>query len=220
MSTQTLNMTDSLHDYLVRNLVRETPLLARLRKETARMPDAQMQISPEQGALLNLLVKLVRARRIIEVGTFTGYSSLCMAAALPEDGHLLACDVNAETTAVARRYWKEAGVEARIELKLQPGLRTLDELIAEGEATLFDFAFVDADKPNYSGYYDRLMRLLHPGGLIAVDNTLWSGRVADPDDTSESTRAIREFNARVMADERVDVSLVPIGDGLTLIRKR
>lgn len=220
MSNQTLTMTDALHDYMVRNLVRESPLLARLRAETAKVPDSQMQISAEQGPLLALLVRMAGARRIIELGTFTGYSSICMASALPADGKLIACDVNPETTAIARRYWKEAGVESRIELRLQPGMQTLDELIAAGEGGLFDFAFIDADKPGYAGYYDRLMILLRPGGVIAVDNTLWSGRIADPGDVSESTRSIRDFNAKVMRDEQVDMSLVPIGDGLTLLRKR
>ena len=219
MSTQTLTMTDSLHAYLVTNLVRESPLLARLRKETARLPDAQMQISAEQGPLLAMLVRLTGARRAIELGTFTGYSSLCIAEALACDGRLIACDLNAETTAMARRYWREAGIESRIELKLQPAMRTLDELIAEGEGGLFDFAFIDADKPSYAAYYERLMILLRPGAVIAVDNTLWSGRIADPADTSESTLAIRAFNAKVMADERVDVCVLPIGDGLTLVRK-
>lgn len=219
MSHQTLAMTDALHDYLLKNLVREPPFLARLRAETARQPDSNMQISAEQGPLLAMLVKLVGARRIIELGTFTGYSSICMALSLPGDGELIACDVNAETTAIARRYWQEAGVESRIHLRLQPGIKTLDELIAAGEAGRFDFAFIDADKEGYSSYYDRLMTLLRAGGVIAVDNTLWSGRIADPGDTSSSTQSIRAFNAKVMRDQRVDVSLVPIGDGLTLIRK-
>jgi caffeoyl-CoA O-methyltransferase len=179
-----------------------------------------MQISPEQGQLLSLLVELVGARRCIEVGVYTGYSSTVVALALPRDGMLVACDVNAEFTDVARRYWRLAGVEERIDLRLAPALATLDALLADGQAQTFDFAFIDADKENYLGYYERCFALLRPGGLLAIDNVLWGGSVADPTDTSGRTQAIRALNERVRGDERVTISLVPIGDGLFLARKR
>ena len=179
-----------------------------------------MQISPEQGQFLALLAKLIGARNCIEVGTYTGYSSLAIALALPADGRLIACDINPKTTAIARQFWREAAVDTRIELRLQPAERTLDELIAADGAARYDFAFIDADKTNYRTYYEKLLTLIRPGGLIAVDNTLWSGGVADPKDTSADTMALREFNDHVHKDERVDLALVPIGDGLTLLRKR
>jgi predicted O-methyltransferase YrrM len=220
MSQRTFSLTDAVHRYLVEHSLREAPALARLRAATAAMPEARMQISPEQGQFLQLLVRLIAARRCLEIGTFTGYSSLAVALALPGDGHLVACDVSAEWTQVARRFWREAGIESRIDLRLQPALRTLDELLGEGAASSFDFAFIDADKGNYANYYERAFDLVRAGGLICVDNTLWSGAVADPADTSANTQAIRAFNDLVHRDERVDVSLVPIGDGLTLLRKR
>lgn len=220
MSNRTITMTDALYDYLLGASLREPPLLARLREETARHPQARMQISPEQGQFMQLLVKLLGARRCIEVGVFTGYSSLAVALALPADGRILACDVNEEFTAVARRYWKEAGVADKVELKLAPALQTLDARFAAGEAGAYDFAFIDADKANYGAYYERILKLLRPGGLIAVDNTLWSGRVLDADDRSEDTVAICTFNKMVQQDGRIDISLLPIGDGLTLARKR
>lgn len=200
--------------------VREAPLLARLRQETARLPGAQMQIAAEEGQFLDLLIRLSGARRCVEVGVYTGYSSLVTALALPADGRLLACDINPETTAIARRYWAEAGVAQRIRLELTPALQTLDaELAAAGEGS-YDFAFIDADKTGYLAYYERCLRLLRPGGLIAVDNTLWSGSVADPRKRDADTVAIREFNRHVHADQRVDFCLVPIADGVTLARKR
>ena len=220
MSNRTIPMTDALYDYLLGVSLREPKLLARLREETAKLPEARMQISPEQGQFMQLLVKLMGARRCIEVGVFTGYSSLAVALALPADGHILACDVSEEFTAVARRYWKEAGVERKIELKLAPALETLDARLRAGEAGHYDFAFIDADKANYPAYYERILKLLKPGGLLSVDNTLWSGRVLDPADQSEDTKAIRAFNQSLHQDERVDVSLLPVGDGLTLLRKR
>ena len=220
MSNRTIVMSDPLYEYLLGASLRELPLLKRLREETARHPRATMQISPEQGQFMQLLVKLLGAKRCIEVGVFTGYSSLCVALALPQDGRLLACDVSEEFTSVARRYWKQAGVEARIELKLAPALKTLDARIEAGEAGTHDLAFIDADKSNYSGYYERILKLLRPGGLVLVDNVLWSGAVIDEQDKTEDTAAIRAFNEMVKRDERVDVSMLPVGDGLTLARKR
>lgn len=179
-----------------------------------------MQIAPEQGQLIRLLLKLLGARRAIEVGVFIGYSTLCTAMSLPADGHVLACDKNCETAQIAQRYWAAAGVADRIDLQLAPALDTLDARIAAGDAGSFDYAFIDADKGNYAGYYERCLTLLRPGGLIAVDNTLWSGRVADPAENGDSTRAIRAFNADRQNDARVDASLLPIADGLYLLRKR
>jgi predicted O-methyltransferase YrrM len=220
MSNRTIVMNDSLYDYLLAASLRELPVLKRLREETAKHPRATMQISPEQGQFMQLLVKLLGARRCIEVGVFTGYSSLCVALALPPEGRLLACDVSEEFTAVARRYWKEAGVESKIELRLAPALETLDARLKAGEAGTYDLAFIDADKANYAGYYERILTLLRPGGLVLVDNVLWSGAVIDKKDKSEDTVAIRRFNEALHKDERVDVSMLPVGDGLTLARKR
>jgi predicted O-methyltransferase YrrM len=215
-----LQITDEVHRYLVDHSVREPDVLARLRDATASLPQAQMQIGPEQGQLMALLAKLVGAKRCIEVGVFTGYSSLAVALALPEDGRILACDVSEKWTAIARRFWREAGVEHKIELKLQPAVRTLEELLAAGETGRYDFAFVDADKPAYDAYYELLLKLLRPGGLMALDNTLWSGAVADPDEREPNAVALRALNEKLHRDERIDLSLLPVGDGLTLARKR
>lgn len=220
MTNRTFTLSDSLYDYFASVSLREADILRRLRDETATLPRATMQIAPEQGQFLALLVQLTGARRCLEVGVFTGYSALCVAAALPAGGSVVACDVSEEWTAVARRYWEEAGVAERIELKLAPALETLDRLLANGQSGTFDFAFIDADKPNYSNYFERSLRLLRQGGLIAVDNTLWYGRVADPENHDEDTEAIRRFNRSLHADARIDLSLVPIGDGVTLARKR
>lgn len=220
MSVRTLSLDARLYDYLLAVSVREPRVLAELREETAKLPSAGMQIAPEQGQLMRLLVELIGARRCLEVGVFTGYSSLCVALSLPRGGSLVACDVSAEYTDVARRYWRRAGVHDRIELRLAPALETLDALIASGQTGSFDFAFVDADKGNYLGYYERVLTLLRAGGLLAIDNVLWGGSVVDPADTSGSTQAIRALNERLRVDERVSISLVPIGDGLTLARKR
>jgi predicted O-methyltransferase YrrM len=219
MSNRTITVDDRLYEYLIGVSLREPPVLARLRAETMTLPQAGMQISPEQGQLLALLVKLMAARLILEVGTFTGYSALAMALALPADGRLVACDTSAEWTTTARRYWKEAGVQARIELRLAPALQTMRSLLDAGAAGSFDLAFIDADKGNYLAYYQAALELLRPGGLIAVDNTLWNGRVADAAADDGDTRAIRAFNAALRDDARIDLSLVPIGDGLTLARK-
>jgi predicted O-methyltransferase YrrM len=220
MTDRRLLVTDDIHRYLVEHSVREPDVLARLRAATASLPLAQMQIGPEQGQLLALLAKLVGAKRCIEVGVFTGYSSLAVALALPEDGRILACDVSEEWTAIARRFWREAGVEHKIELKLQPAVRTLEEQLAAGEAGRYDFAFVDADKPAYDRYYELLLKLLRPGGLMALDNTLWSGAVLNPEEREPNTVALRALNDKLHRDERIDLSLLPVGDGVTLARKR
>ncbi|MDY6980505.1 MAG: class I SAM-dependent methyltransferase [Pseudomonadota bacterium] len=220
MSNRTLNLTDTVYDYLLAHSLRESPLLKQLREETATLEMARMQISPEQGQLLNLLVKLLGARQIIEIGVFTGYSALCMAEALPGDGRLVACDINQEWTDMARRYWQEAGVHKKVELLLAPADKTLQKLIDTGNANGFDFAFIDADKTHYLTYYEQCLKLIRKGGIIAIDNTLWSGHVADPDVNDEDTQAIRELNDALHSDSRVDISLLPIGDGLTLALKR
>jgi predicted O-methyltransferase YrrM len=199
---------------------RETPLLAHLREETDTLPEARMQIAPEQGQFMAMLVRLMGARHCIEVGVFTGYSTLVVAQAMPPEGRLLACDLSEEWTAIAQRYWQRAGVADRIDLRLAPAAHTLQaELLAGGEGR-FDFAFIDADKTGYLGYYEQCLQLLRPGGLIAVDNTLWSGRVADPEISDGDTVALRKFNRFVADDERVDHCLLPIADGLTLCQKR
>lgn len=219
MSTRTLTLNDDLYQYLLDVSLRETPIQRRLREETARMEMAGMQISPEQGQFMALLVVLMGARNTLEVGVFTGYSALCVAGALPEDGRILACDVSEEWTSIARRYWKEAGVDGKIELRLAPASETLAALIKAGEKGRFDFAFIDADKENYGVYFEQCLELLRPGGLIAVDNTLWSGSVLDAEDQSKDTKAIRELNKALRKDSRIRLSLVPIGDGLTLAMK-
>lgn len=219
MSNRTIEINDRIYDYLLTVSVREPPLLARLRAETAADSAGGMQVAPEQGQFMALLVELIGARRALEIGTYTGYSALCVAMALPEDGRLICCDTSEEWTAIARRYWAEAGVAGRIDLQLRPALETLDALLANGEDGRFDFAFIDADKENYQNYYERCLKLLRPGGLVAVDNTLWGGSVANPEKTDTETEAIRRFNARLHTDMRVSISLVPIGDGLTLARK-
>jgi caffeoyl-CoA O-methyltransferase len=220
MTNRSISLTDSLYEYLLAVSLREPDLLRRLREETAGLPNARMQIAPEQGQFMALLVRLLAARRCLEVGVFTGYSSLAVALALPDDGRIVACDVSEEWTAVARRYWAEAGVAHKVDLRLAPALETLEGLLAAGAAGTFDFAFLDADKENYPGYYELLLELVRPGGLIVADNTLWSGRVADPANEEASTVALRRFNELLHRDERVDSSLVPVGDGLTLARKR
>ena len=198
---------------------RESALAQRLRGETARLPQAGMQIGPDQAALLALLARSIGARRAIEIGTFTGYSALAVASALPTDGLLVCCDINAEWTAIARRYWAEAGVDGRIDLRLAPALDTLADLAAES-AEPFDFAFIDADKSAYDAYYEACLALLRPGGLIALDNMLWSGRVADTTVTDADTVALRALNAKLLADTRVDAALLTVGDGVMLVRKR
>jgi caffeoyl-CoA O-methyltransferase len=213
-------MTDELYAYLRSVSVREPALLKKLREETAALPMATMQVPPEHGQFLALLVQLMGARRTLEIGVFTGYSSLAVALALPNDGTILACDVSEEYTSVARRYWKEAGVDHMIDLRLKPALETLKELLAEGQQGRFDFAFIDADKSNYEGYYECALELIRPGGLIAIDNVLWHGQVIDPNDNDADTVAIRTLNKKLLGDSRVSLSMVPISDGVTLCWKR
>ncbi len=220
MSSRTLTMTDALYDWMLRVSVSEPDVLRRLREETQAMPEGEMQISPEQGQLMRLLVELVGARRTVEVGTFTGYSALCVALALPPEGRLVACDSSEEYTSVARRYWDEAGVAAKIDLRIGPAEDTLRRMVDDGQAGTFDFAFIDADKPAQRAYYELCLELVRPGGLIALDNALWGGSVADPGDERASTRHIREIDEAVARDPRVTSSLVPIGDGLLLARRR
>ena len=220
MANRPTALTDRLHAYLVEVSLREPPLLRELREETASLPEAIMQISPEQGQFMRLLVELIGARRAVEIGTFTGYSALCVAEAMGPEGRLIACDVSAEYTAMARRYWARAGIAERIDLRLGPAVATLDQLLAGGAAGSIDFAFIDANKSDYDAYYERALALVRPGGLITIDNVLWDGSVADPKIDDADTNAIRALNLKLRGDQRVDISLVPIGDGLTLARKR
>jgi predicted O-methyltransferase YrrM len=218
MSNRTLTLTDELNEYLVRLGTREPEILRRLREETASLPQRSMQIGPDQGAFMAMLVRLTDAYRCLEIGTFTGYSSIAVGLALPPHGKMVCCDVSREWTDIARRYWTEAGLTDRIELRLAPAAETLDALLAEGAT--FDFAFIDADKPGYDTYYEGCLRLVRSGGLITIDNVLWSGRVADPSVEDEDTNAIRALNEKIAADARVDAMILPIGDGLTLARVR
>ena len=219
MSNRTLSIDDRTYDYLCNVAVNEPELLTRLRDETAQLDYSVMQISPEQGQFMSLLIRLMGAKRAIEIGTFTGYSSICIASAMPQDGQLICCDTSPQWTAMAEKYWALAGLEDKITLYTQPAEKTLEMLLDEGAEKSFDFIFVDADKQNYIKYYEMALRLLRKGGMMAVDNTLWSGAVADPDNNEPGTRAIRRFNDMVKNDERVTKSLVTIGDGLTLILK-
>ena len=220
MAKTTIGISDELAAYVLEVGTREPDVLDRLREETAALPQHRMQIPPEQGALLAILVELTGARRCIEVGTFTGYSSTAIALALPEDGQLICCDVSEEWTSVARKYWDEAGVAGKIDLRIAPAADTLDQLLADGEQDAFDFAFIDADKTGYDGYYERLLRLIRPGGLIAVDNTLWGGEVVNSDAGSQDTLALQAFNVKLAADERITLCLLPVADGVTLARRR
>lgn len=219
MTARTLQLDDALYQYLLDVSLRETPLQQRLRAETQALPMARWQIAPEQGQFLALLVKLTGARRLLEVGTFTGYSALCMASAMPLDGSLICCDIAGEYNATALRYWQEAGLAQRIDLRLAPALETLAQLEREGQAATFDLIFIDADKANYPAYLEHALRLLRSGGLVMFDNTLWSGRVLEAQPQSADTRAIQALNRALKDDARVDVSLLPLGDGLTLCRK-
>ncbi|RJP42518.1 MAG: SAM-dependent methyltransferase [Phycisphaerales bacterium] len=219
MSRRTLALTDALHRYLVETTVRETDVMRRLRAETDKLPAANMQIAPEQGQFMQLLVELLGGRKVLEIGTFTGYSALWLAGGLAAGGVLICCDVNQEWTTIARRFWQEAGLADRIDLRLGPALETLDHLLQQGAAGSFDFTFIDADKENSPVYYERSLRLLRSGGVVAVDNALQGGKVADPAVSDHDARH-RDLNRRVCHDPRVTVSLVPIGDGLLLARKR
>ncbi|HUD97510.1 MAG TPA: class I SAM-dependent methyltransferase [Woeseiaceae bacterium] len=220
MSNRTINLDDHLHRYLLSVSLREPDVLRRLREETARMPEHNLQIAPEQGQFMAMLVQLSGARRALEIGTFTGYSSLVMALAMPNGGRIVCCDTNEQYTDVARRYWEEAGVAAKIDLRIAPALETLDKLIDDPDERQFDFAFIDADKANNDNYYERCLKLVKPGGLISFDNALWDGKVADQSERDEDTVALRALNRKLHTDDRIDLSLVPIGDGLTLCRKR
>ncbi len=219
MSNRTLNMTDKLYRYMLSVSLREAEVLRRLREETAKDPMAQMQISPEQGQFMALLMQLMGAKKTIDVGVYTGYSSLCVALALPQDGKVVACDVNRQWGRVASRYWEEAGVLDKIDLRISPAIQTLDDLISSGEAGTFDFVFIDADKESYGRYYERALTLVRRGGLIAIDNVFWEGRVTDPGIEEEDTLAIRELNQKLHGDKRITLSMVPISDGLTLALK-
>ncbi|HEY4957889.1 MAG TPA: class I SAM-dependent methyltransferase [Caldimonas sp.] len=219
MTRRSLPVDDALHAYLIEHSIREHPAQQALRAATVAHPHAGMQIAPEQGQFMALLVKLIGARRAIEVGVFTGYSALTVALALPDDGKLLACDISDDYTRVGRPFWEQAGVAHKIELRLAPARETLEARIAAGEAGHYDFAFIDADKSSYDAYYECCLQLLRPGGLIAIDNTLWGGAVAKPA-TDADTTALQRLNAKLHDDQRVDLSLLPIGDGLTLARKR
>ena len=220
MSRRTLGLSEQLHAYLLENSLREPAALTRLREETGAMDNPDLQVAPEQGQFLYLLAELTGARQILEIGTFTGYSAAWMAMALPDDGQLIACDISADDTRIARRVWNELTLSGRIDLRLQPALQTLEDLLADGGEARFDMAFIDADKENYDGYYERCLKLLRPGGLICVDNTLWHGRVVEAEASDADTQAIRALNAKLRDDDRITLSMVPIGDGLTLCRKR
>ncbi len=220
MASRIIAVDEPLYDYLTSVSVREPAVLQALRRETAALENSVMQISADQGQFMALLVRLIGAKKTLEVGTFTGYSSLAVALALPEDGRVVCCDVSPDFTRVARRFWARAGVAHKISLGLGPAVESLQRLIDSGHAGTFDFAFIDADKSNYSNYVNLCHELVRPGGLIAVDNVLWSGRVIDPAEQDKDTLAIRALNEALHHDERFDLSLVPIGDGLTLLRKR
>lgn len=220
MSDVTISFTEKLYEYYQNMSLREHLVLKKLREQTHKMSMAQMQISPEQGQFMALLTELLAAKKTLDIGTFTGYSALAVALALPADGKVIACDINTDWTGIAKKFWKMAGVEHKIDLRLAPAVETLQSLIQSGHAGTFDFSFIDADKKNYSNYYELSLQLLRPGGLIAVDNVLWSGAVADESIQDENTQAIRELNEKILQDERVTMSMVPIGDGLTLARKK
>lgn len=217
---RSIGLTPPLYDYLLSVSPPEHPLLARLREETAALPGAGMQIGRDQGALFQLLVRATGVTRYLEVGVFTGYSSLSVGLALPPDGRITACDISADYTAMARRYWAEAGFAARVDLRLGPAAETLNHLIAEGQAGAYDFAFVDADKTGYAGYHEQVLALLRPGGLVAYDNVLWGGNVIDSEDRSADTQALRDFNTALAKDKRIVMAMLPIGDGVTLAVKR
>lgn len=219
MANQTLNLTPAVYQYLLNHSLRELPVLTKLREQTRPMSMSQMQISPEQGQFMQFLIHLLNAKKTLDIGTFTGYSALSVALALPENGQVIACDINGEWTKIAKKYWELAGVSHKIDLRLAPAMETLQALIDHQEAGTFDFAFIDADKLNYENYYELSLKLLRRGGLIAIDNVLWEGAVADPAIQDDNTKAIRAVNEKVYRDQRVEVSMLPIADGLTLARK-
>ncbi|MGB6295125.1 MAG: class I SAM-dependent methyltransferase, partial [Rivularia sp. (in: cyanobacteria)] len=213
-------LENHIYQYLLSVSIREPEVLTKLRQETAKHPRNIMQISPEQGQFMALLVQLMGAKKTLEIGVFTGYSSLVVALALPPEGKMVACDVSEEYTSIARSYWEQAGVADKIDLRIAPAIATLDQLIAAGETDTFDFAFIDADKSSYDDYYERALKLIRPGGLIAIDNVLWYGKVADSQIQDNRTKKLRALNEKIHQDERVTISMVPIADGLTLARKR
>ena len=220
MSNQTISITDSIYKYLCENSLREDEVLSSLRAYTYRMQQRNMQISPEQGQFMQLLIKLMGAKNTIEIGVFTGYSSLCVALALPLDGKIIACDISTKYTDIAEKYWKDANVRDKIDLRIGPALDTLQKLIDKGLSNTFDFSFIDADKINYDNYYELSLKLLRPGGLIAIDNVLWSGDVVDERINDIDSESIRSLNKKIYIDKRVDISILPIGDGLTLALKK
>jgi predicted O-methyltransferase YrrM len=215
-----LNLTQALYDYMVDISLREHPVLQALREDTAKMPLANMQVAPEQAQFMQLLLRLIQAKNVLEIGTFTGYSALAMALALPDDGLLITCDLNKEWTCKAPDFWRQAKQDEKIELRLAPALKTLHQLLEEGRAETFDFIFIDADKTNYLNYYDLAMQLISPRGLIAIDNVFWEGKVIDPEEDGAQTREIRKLNAFLKNDNRVYTSLLPIADGLFLVQPR
>ena len=219
MSTDTIILDKKLREYLLNVSVKESEILRELREETAQMEFSQMQISPEQGTFMAFLVESIQAKRTLEIGVFTGYSALVVAMALPEDGTVTACDISEEWATIGRKYWKRAGIEDKIDFRIGPALETLDTLLSKGKHGTYDFAFIDADKVEYQGYFDKSIELLRVGGIIAVDNVLWGGSVIDDSVQNLSTIAIREFNRKLKTDPRVSISMLPIGDGLTLARK-
>ena len=220
MSSDTLQLTAQLYEYLHKVSLREPEILQQCREETAKHPRAAMQISPEQGQFMSMLVKLLDVRKVIEIGVFTGYSSTAMALAMAEDGHIDACDIDEDFTAIARKYWAAAEVESKIELHLAPALDSIDRFKESGKSNTYDLAFIDADKANYIHYYEGCLDLIRPGGVVLVDNVLWDGYVADPTYDDPDTEGIRKLNLHLHQDERVDISMLPVGDGLTLARKR
>ncbi|PZR56466.1 MAG: SAM-dependent methyltransferase [Candidatus Meridianibacter frigidus] len=220
MSRKTIELDEKLYEYLLRVSLREDSVQRELRERTAELPHAGMQIGPDQGQFMAFLAKLMGAKEYLEIGVFTGYSTLCVAAALPENGRVVACDISSEYTSIAQEFWRKAGVDKKIDLRLLPAEQTLDALLEAGNAATFDFAFIDADKVNYDVYYERTLRLVRTGALIAVDNVLWGGDVADPEKNDDDTVALRRLNEKIFGDERVDMCMTPIGDGLTLVRKR
>ena len=220
MSSSTVGLSNELRKYMLDVSFRDDDILRQLREETSTLKEAQMQISPEQGALLSILTKILNAKKTLDIGVFTGYSSLVVARELPNDGLVVACDTSIEWTSIAKKYWKLAGVDNKVDLHLAPAIETLEKLIEDGQGSTYDFSFIDADKINYQSYYENSLILVKPGGIIAVDNVLWSGQVIDESDSEPATRAIRSFNEKLYQDDRVSISMVPIGDGLTLAYKK
>lgn len=220
MSRKSIQLNDAVYNYLLSVSLRESKILQECREETARLPMARMQIAPEQGQFISFLISLLNVKRALEIGVYTGYSSLCIATTLPDDGHLDACDIDPEITAVAKSYWDKAGVSEKISLHIAPAITTLDKFIAAKQTETYDFAFIDAHKPEYIDYYERTLKLIRKGGVILIDNVLWSGHPANNEIQDEDTIAIREFNAHLQSDERVMISMLPVADGITLALKR